>query len=49
MDSYRTQYEKFYEAEDYYWGKEPADFLERLIALKPPRRGMKRILICPCS
>ncbi len=41
MDSYRTQYEKFYEAEDYYWGKEPADFLERLIALKPPRRGMK--------
>lgn len=41
MDKFRTQYEKLYEGEEYYWGKEPADFLERLIALKPPRRGMK--------
>ena len=41
MDSSRTQYEKFYKADEYYWGKAPADFLERLITLKPPRRGMK--------
>ena len=41
MDNNRTQYAKLYEADEYYWGKEPADFLERLIALKPPRRGMK--------
>ena len=41
MDSYRTQYEKFYQSDDYYWGTEPADFLELLINLKPPRPGMK--------
>lgn len=41
MNSDRTQYEKLYDSEAYYWGTEPADFLERLITLKPPRRGMK--------
>ena len=41
MDSNRTQYEKLYQSDNYYWGKEPADFLNSLIALKPPRRGMK--------
>lgn len=41
MDNYRTQYEKFYESDDYYWGVEGADFLSRLISLKPPRPGMK--------
>lgn len=41
MDEYRTQYEKFYRSDEYYWGTEPADFLDRLIALKPPRPGMK--------
>ncbi len=41
MDNYRTQYEKLYEADDYYWGTEPADFLELLINLKRPRPGMK--------
>ena len=41
MDSNRTQYEKLYQSEQYYWGKEPADFLSTLIALKPPKRGMK--------
>ena len=41
MSSARTQYEKLYESEDYYWGKEPAEFLEKIIAARPPRRGMK--------
>ena len=41
MDEYRTQYENFYRSDEYYWGTEPADFLNRLIALKPPRPGMK--------
>lgn len=41
MESYRTQYEKLYQSEDYYWGLEPADFLQRIIEVKPPRRGMK--------
>ena len=41
MDSYRTQYQKLYEAQEYYWGKEPAGFLNQLIAMKPPRPGMK--------
>ena len=41
MDNYRTQYEKFYESDDYYWGTEPADFLKLLISLKAPRPGMK--------
>lgn len=41
MEDFRTQYEKLYEEEDYYWGKEPADFLEHIITLKPPRHGMK--------
>lgn len=41
MKEYRTQYEQLYQAEEYYWGLEPAAFLERIIAAKPPRRGMK--------
>ncbi|MBQ6508172.1 MAG: class I SAM-dependent methyltransferase [Flexilinea sp.] len=41
MDHFRTQYEKLYEGELYYWGTEPADFLDKLIALKPPCPEMK--------
>lgn len=41
MDSDRTIYQKLYEAEEYYWGKEPAKFLNQLITMKPPRPGMK--------
>ena len=41
MDNDRTQYEKFYQSDDYYWGTEPADFLERLIKLKAPAPGIK--------
>ena len=41
MDHFRTQYEKLYEGESYYWGTDPADFLEKLIALKPPSSEIK--------
>ncbi len=41
MAEYRTQYEKLYESEEFYWGTEPADFLNRIISFMPPRRGMK--------
>ena len=40
MDHFRTQYEKLYECDSYYWGTEPADFLEKLITLRPARPGM---------
>lgn len=41
MDHFRTQYEALYRGDEYYWGKEPADFLDKLIALIPPRPGLK--------
>lgn len=34
--SIRTNYEKWYEGEEYYWGLEPGSFLEELIKLCPP-------------
>ena len=34
--SLRTNYEKWYEGENYYWGLEPGEFLDELIRLCPP-------------
>ena len=39
--SIRTNYEKWYEGEDYYWGLEPGDFLNELIGLCPPSQDTK--------
>lgn len=39
--SIRTNYEKWYGGEDYYWGLEPGDFLDELIRLCPPAEGRK--------
>ena len=33
MDYFRTQYEKCYEGEEYYWGLEPAAFLDELLEI----------------
>jgi hypothetical protein len=33
MDHFRTQYEKCYEGDEYYWGLEPAPFLDELLEL----------------
>lgn len=35
MDHIRTNYERWYASEDYYWGTEPAAFCDELIALRP--------------
>ena len=39
--SIRTNYEKWYEGEEYYWGLEPGDFLFELIKLCPPAENTK--------
>ena len=39
--SIRTNYEKWYEGDEYYWGLEPGDFLFELINLCPPTENTK--------
>lgn len=46
--SIRTNYEKWYSTEDYYWGVEPGDFLNELIKLCPPETG-KKVLDIGCG
>lgn len=48
MDHFRTQYEAFYSGDDYYWGTEPADFLDKLIALRAPGKDV-RVLDIGCG
>ena len=46
--SIRTNYEKWYEEEGYYWGLEPGDFLDELIELCPPSPD-KKVLDIGCG
>ena len=46
--SIRTNYEKWYEGDDYYWGLEPGKFLDELIRLCPPSVG-KTVLDIGCG
>lgn len=46
--SIRTNYEKWYEGTDYYWGLEPGSFLEELIRLCPPSPD-KKVLDIGCG
>ena len=46
--SIRTNYEKWYEGDDYYWGLEPGDFLDELIELCPPSEN-KKVLDIGCG
>ena len=39
--SIRTNYEKWYEGDQYYWGLEPASCLDELMKLCPPSAGIK--------
>ena len=48
MSSIRTNYERWYEGDGYYWGTEPAKFLDELIALCPPS-GDKKVLDIGCG
>lgn len=49
MDYFKTQYEKFYEGEDYYWGMEPADFLDEIIAKTANRGKRMKVLDIGCG
>lgn len=46
--SIRTNYEKWYEGDEYYWGLEPGSFLEDLINLCPPSKD-KKVLDIGCG
>ena len=46
--SIRTNYEKWYEGNDYYWGLEPGSFLDELIKLCPSSPG-KTVLDIGCG
>lgn len=43
MDHFRTQYEKYYDQEEYYWGLEPAAFLDDLIEIIGDVDGKKAL------
>ena len=43
MDHFRTQYEKYYDQEEYYWGLEPASFLDELIEIIGDVKGLKAL------
>ena len=44
----KTNYEKWYEGDEYYWGTEPGSFLDELIDLCPPSAG-KKVLDIGCG
>ena len=46
--SIRTNYEKWYEGDEYYWGLDPGDFLDELIRLCPPSED-KKVLDIGCG
>ena len=46
--SIRTNYEKWYEGDGYYWGLEPGGFLKELIELCPPSSD-KKVLDIGCG
>lgn len=49
MDYFRTQYEKLYDSEKYYWGLEPAKFLDELIDIVKDRPGRLKVLDIGCG
>ncbi len=46
--SIRTNYENWYSGEEYYWGLEPASFLDELIKMCPPSED-KKVLDIGCG
>lgn len=49
MDYFRTQYEKCYEGDEYYWGLEPAPFLDELLAIADKDPSQLRVLDIGCG
>ncbi len=48
MEKIRTNYEKWYSSDDYYWGTKPADFCDELINLRPVSIA-KKVLDIGCG
>lgn len=48
MSDIRTNYEKWYEGDSYYWGTEPASFCDELAKLCPPDKT-KKVLDIGCG
>lgn len=48
-DYFRTQYEKFYESDEYYWGLEPASFLDDLLAVSGKDPSALSVLDIGCG
>lgn len=49
MDYFRTQYEKCYDQEEYYWGLEPAPFLDELIEICEKKPAELKVLDIGCG
>lgn len=49
MDYFRTQYEKCYEGDDYYWGLEPAPFLDELLKVTDKSPKDLKVLDIGCG
>lgn len=49
MDYFRTQYEKCYEGEEYYWGLEPASFLDELLRAANRKTKVISVLDIGCG
>ena len=49
MDYFRTQYEKCYEGEEYYWGLEPAAFLDDLLKTAEKAPADLKVLDIGCG
>ena len=49
MDYFRTQYEKCYEGDEYYWGLEPAAFLDELVEITSRKPSELKVLDIGCG
>lgn len=49
MDYFRTQYEKCYDQEEYYWGLEPAPFLKDLLEITGRNPSELKVLDIGCG
>jgi len=49
MDYFRTQYEKCYDSDEYYWGLEPASFLNELIEVTKKNPSELTVLDIGCG
>ena len=48
-EHFRTQYEKFYQSDEYYWGLEPASFLDELIQVTNKKASELAVLDIGCG